>query len=151
MSRTSTYLNFNGNAEEAFDFYRTVFKTELHEPIKRFKDLPIPEGAPPLPESIQNLVMHIALPILGGHLLRGTDAPEEMGFHLQPGNQVYIQLEPDSRDEAKRLFGMLSYGGRVETPLTDMPWGSYFGTCVDRFEICWMIQVSTTLNAEQSK
>jgi PhnB protein len=141
MSRTSTYLNFNGNTEEAFEFYRTVFKTEFSEPIRRFKDLPQPEGAPPLPTSLANLVMHVALPILGGHLLRGTDAPEEMGFRLDPGNQIYIQLEPDSREEAQRLFHLLAYGGHVETPLSDMPWGSYFGTCVDRFGIHWMVQV----------
>ena len=142
MARTSTYLNFNGKTEEAFEFYRTVFKTDYSEPIRRFKDLPQPAGAPPLPSSVRELVMHVSLPILGGHLLRGTDAPEELGFHIQTGNQIYIQLEPDTRAEADSIFKILTYGGTVEAPLSEMPWGGYYGSCSDRFGIQWMIHVA---------
>lgn len=83
--------------------------------------------------------MHVALPILGGHVLMGTDAPETMGFRLVRGNNVYISLEIDTRAEADRLFGGLSAGGEVETPMQDMFWGAYFGSFTDRFGIRWMI------------
>ena len=138
MAKVSTYLNFVRNTEEAFLFYKSVFKTEFITPVLRFKDDPgCPDGTP-LPEADANLVMHVALPLLGGHLLMGTDAPDSMGFKLNQGNNVYINLEPDTRAETDRLFAELSLGGKVETPLQDMFWGAYWGCLTDRFGIRWM-------------
>jgi PhnB protein len=91
-----------------------------------------------LSEADKNLVMHVGLPILGGHLLMGTDAPESMGFSVKMGNNSYICLSPDSRAETKRLFDALSAGGKVDMELQDMFWGSYFGSCSDRFGVQWM-------------
>lgn len=93
---------------------------------------------PPLAEEDKNLVMHIALPILGGHMLMGTDAPESMGMKVNFGNKVYINLQPDSRKETKELFDALSKNGKVEMELQDMFWGDYFGSCVDQFGVQWM-------------
>ena len=107
--------------------------------IARFKDIPPQKGAPPLGEADKNLVMHIELPILGGHVLMGTAAPESMGFTVNAGNNVHICLEPDSRDEADRLFKKLSAGGKVSMPLQDMFWGSYYGSCTDKHGIQWMV------------
>lgn len=138
MARVSTYLNFPRNTEEAFLFYKSVFKTEFACPITRFKDGPPCPGQPSLPEADADLVMHVALPILGGHMLMGTDAPESMGFKLNVGNNVYINLEPDTRAETDRLFAALGEGGVVEMPLQDMFWGAYFGSLTDRFGVRWM-------------
>lgn len=139
MARVSTYLNFPRNTEEAFSFYRSVFGTEFTGPIARFGEMPAGPGQPPLPPEDANLVMHVELPILGGHVLMGTDAPESMGFAVRPGNNVYINLEPDTRAEADRLFAALSSGGKVELPMQEMFWGAYFGSCVDRFNVQRMI------------
>jgi PhnB protein len=138
MPRVSTYLNFPRSIEKAFSFYKSVFKTDFSGPIARFKDIPPHPGQPALPEADQNLIMHIELPILGGHVLMGTDAPESMGFTVTPGNNVFINLEPDTRAETERLFKGLSDGGKIEMALQDMFWGAYFGTLVDRFGIHWM-------------
>ena len=96
-------------------------------------------GQPPLSKADQNLVMHVELPILGGHIIMGTDAPESCGMTVTPGNNMHINLEPDTRKEAERLFKALSKGGKVEMPLQDMFWGAYFGSLVDRFGIRWML------------
>ena len=139
MARVSTYLNFARNTEEAFLFYKSVFGGEFMGEIARFSSVPPQDGAPPIAEADKNLVMHIALPILGGtHVLMGTDAPESMGFGLNFGNNVYINLEPDTRAETRRLFDALSAGGKVEMELQDMFWGDYFGSCTDRFGVLWM-------------
>lgn len=139
MARVSTYLNFPRNTEEAFAFYKTVFKTEYVCPIARFGDIPASPDCPPPTEADKNLVMHIALPTLGDHVLMGTDAPESMGFKCTPGNNVYINLEPDTREEADRLFTALSAGGKIEMPIQDMFWGAYFGSFSDKFGVQWMI------------
>ncbi|HLP11470.1 MAG TPA: SRPBCC domain-containing protein [Flavobacteriales bacterium] len=138
MSKVSTYLNFSRNTEEAFNFYKSVFGGEFVGGIARLGDTPMPEGAPQLAHADKHLIMHIALPILGGHMLMGTDAPESMGFKLNFGNNMYVNLEPDTRAETKRLFDALSNGGEISMPLTDMFWGSYFGTCTDKFGVQWM-------------
>lgn len=138
MARVSTYLNFPRTTEEAFLFYKTVFGTEFSAPVFRFRDSPADPARPPLAEADQNLVMHIELPILGGHILMGTDSPESLGFSVIQGNNVYLNLEPDSRAETDRLFAALSTGGKVEMPLQEMFWGGYFGSLVDKFGICWM-------------
>ncbi len=139
MSRVSTYLNFARNTEQAFDFYRSVFGGEFAQPIHRFSDVPPMPGQPPLAEADKNLVMHVELAILGGHVLMGTDAPESMGFSLTAGNNVYINLEPDTRVETEQLFNALKANGKIEMPLQDMFWGAYFGSLTDQFSIKWML------------
>lgn len=143
MSRVSTYLNFPRQTEEAFLFYKSVFGTEFTAPIKRMGEAPVAPGQPPLREEDKHLVMHVELPILGGHLLRGTDAPDSMGFTVNFGNNVYINLEPDTRPESDRLFAALSAGGTVEMPLQEMFWGDYFGSCTDKYGVQWMIVCSS--------
>lgn len=138
MAKVSTYLNFNRQTEEAFLFYKSVFKTEFAGPLMRFGDGPPCPGQPPMSPADAKLVMHVALPTLGGHLLMGTDCPESMGHKLTMGNNVYINLEPDTRAEADRLFAALSQGGQVEMALQDMFWGAYWGTLTDRFGVHWM-------------
>jgi PhnB protein len=139
MARVNTYLNFTDRTEEAFEFYRSVFGGEFAGGIGRFGDIPPQEGAPALSEEDKRLVMHIALPILGGHILMGTDAPRSMGFSVVSGNNVHISLEPDTRAEANRLFAALSAGGKVEMPMQEMFWGAYFGSFADQYGVHWMI------------
>lgn len=139
MARVSTYLNFPGNTEEAFNFYRSVFGGDFEGGIHRFSEVPPTPGQPPVPDHLKNQVMHIALPITGGHVLMGTDAPKEMGFSVTAGNNVYINLEPDSRGEADRLFAALAAKGKVEMALGDQFWGAYFGSFTDQFGIHWMV------------
>lgn len=139
MASVSTYLNFSRQTEEAFLFYKSVFKTEFEgHGIMRMGDVPAMEGMPPLAAADKNLVMHVSLPILGGHVLMGTDAPESMGFKMNFGNNVYINLMPDTRKETEQLFAALSAGGTVTQPLEDMFWGDYFGSCTDKFGVQWM-------------
>ena len=139
MARVSTYLKFPRSTEEVFLFYKSVFKTEFSCTIARFKDMPPHPGHPALSEADANLILHIELPILGGHVLMGTDAPESFGFTVNRGNNVHINLEPDTRAEADRLFAALTPGGKIEMPLQDMFWGAYFGSFQDRFGTHWMI------------
>ncbi len=138
MARVSTYLNFPGQTEEAFQFYRAVFRTEFAGPIARFSEAPAHPGHP-LSDADKQLVLHIELPILGGHMLMGTDAVESMGMQVATGNNVHLNLEPDTRDEARRLFDALADGGKVSMPLQDMFWGAYFGSLTDRYGINWMV------------
>lgn len=138
MARTSTYLNFDGRTEEAFQLYRSVFGTEFAGPIHRMSEVPPGPGVPALSDAEKRLVMHVALPILGGHVLMGTDAVASMGHRLTVGTNVSINLEPDTRAETERLFRALAAGGRVTMPLQDMFWGAYFGSLTDRFGIQWM-------------
>jgi len=139
MARVSTYLNFSNNTEEAFNFYKSVFGTEFNGPIARFGEIPPQEGMPSLPDADKNLVMHVALPITGGHMLMGTDAPESMGFTVTKGNNVHINLHPDTRAETKKIFEKLSAGGTVTMELQDMFWGDYFGSCTDKYGVNWMV------------
>jgi uncharacterized glyoxalase superfamily protein PhnB len=138
-TRVSTYLNFQGKTEEAFTFYKKVFKSDFINGIRRFGDLPADSSHPPVAEQVKNMVLHIELPITGGHIIMGTDAPKEMGFTVTQGNNMHIQLEPASREEAKRLFDELSAEGKVEMPIQDMFWGAYYGSFTDKFGINWMI------------
>lgn len=139
MATVSVYLNFSRNTEEAFLFYKSVFGGEFSGGgIARLGDIPPMEGGPQIADSDKNLIMHIELPILGGFKLMGTDAPESMGFQLNFGNNVYITLDPDTREETKRLFDSLSEGGKVTMPLQDMFWGAYYGTFIDKFGVQWM-------------
>lgn len=143
MARTSTYLNFFNKTEEAFRFYRSVFKTEfVGNGMRRYGDMPDNR----LPEEQKKLILHVELPIVGGHLLMGSDAPESMGFKINFGNNLHLNLEPDTRRETKRLYDALSEGGRVIMPLADMFWGAYFGTCTDKFGVSWMFNCAEPKN-----
>ncbi|WP_270089879.1 SRPBCC domain-containing protein [Sphingobacterium sp. SYP-B4668] len=143
--RVTTYVNFPGNTEEAFLFYKSVFKTEFSgKGIQRFGDIPAEAGHPAVAENIKKMVLHVELPLLGGHVLMGTDAPKEMGFTLTKGNNMHICLEPATREEAKRLFDELSNGGTITMPLQDMFFGAYFGEFSDKFGINWMINFQNT-------
>ena len=139
MARVSTYLNFPRNTEEAFVFYRSVFGGDFTEGgFRRFKDIPPSNEMPPMKEEDKNLIMHVELAILNGHILMGSDAPESMGFTVTKGNNIHINLEPDTKEETRRLFDALSKGGKVEMELQDMFWGAYFGSCRDKFGVQWM-------------
>ena len=142
MGKVSIYLNFNRTTEEAFLFYKSVFGTEFQGQINRMGEVPIGDGMPALAEADKNLVMHVALPILGGTVLMGTDILESRGHVLKEGNNVYINLEPDTRAETDALFAKLSQGGTIEMPLQEMFWGDYFGSCKDKFGINWMFNCS---------
>lgn len=139
MARVSTYLNFARNTEEAFNFYKSVFGGEFgNDGIARFGEIPVTDEMPPIPDEDKNLVMHIELELPGGHKLMGTDAPESMGFKVNFGNNVYINIEPDTRNETKKYFDALSAGGIVSMELQDMFWGAYYGSCTDKFGVQWM-------------
>jgi PhnB protein len=142
VNRVSTYLNFMGNAEEAFTFYASTFGTEIEGPVMRIGDLPAGPGAPELSDAEKGMVMHIELPILAGHVLMATDLVASMGHELRIGNNTTLNLELDDRAETERLYTALSEGGRDATGLQDMPWGAYWGTCLDRFGIRWMFNCS---------
>ncbi|MCF8237806.1 MAG: VOC family protein [Saprospiraceae bacterium] len=139
-SRVSTYLNFQGNLEEAFTFCKSVFQTEFAgDGMQRFGDIPANADHPPIADHVKNRVLHVELPLLGNHILMATDAPQEMGFTVTPGNNMHISLEPESREDAKRLFDALSQEGTISMPLEDMFWGAYFGSFTDQYGINWMV------------
>ena len=138
MASVSTYLNFERCTLEAFTFYKNVFGTEFLG-VMTHGDIPPQEGSEGASDEDKDLIINIALPILGGHLLMGTDSPESMGFKLNQGNNNHICLHPDSRDDADRLFGALSEGGQVEMPMSDMFWGDYYGSFRDKYGVQWMI------------
>ncbi len=140
MARVSTYLNFTGTTEAAFRFYQSVFGTELSVPFLRMGDVPADPDGPQLSAAEQQLIMHVELPILAGHVLMGTDVLESMGHELRSGNNVTINLEPDTRDEADRLYKLLSEGGSDGTGMQELFWG-YWGTCCDQFGVRWMFNV----------
>ena len=146
MARVSTYLNFSRNTEEAFNFYKSIFGGEFSGGgVGRFKDIPSADGMPPIADEDKNLIMHIELQISGGHILMGTDASESMGFNVNFGNNVYINLEPDTRVETKKLFDALSAGGKITMELQEMFWGAYFGSCTDKFGVQWMFNCEEKL------
>lgn len=136
MARVSTYLNFMGNTEEAFEFYRSVFGGQFTA-LDRMGAIP----GMPLTEEDRSKVMHVALPILGGHTLMGTDMLESLGHSLQVGNNVSIALEPDSLDEGRRIHADLADGGTMEQEIAPAPWGGHYGAVVDRFGIRWMFNI----------
>lgn len=141
--RVCTYLNFPGNTEAAFLFYKSVFRTEFKNGIQRFGDLPADANQPPVADNLKKMVLHIELPIVGHHILMGTDAPKEMGFTVTLGNNMHISLEPETKEETKRIFDELSVGGAITMPLQDMFWGAYFGSFTDKFGINWMLNFNT--------
>lgn len=135
MALINPHVNFNGNAEEAFNFYKSVFGGEF-ERIVRFKD--ISNADYPVPENEANKIMHIALSI-GQNFLMGNDVPEIMGKVNENENRSKICIMAESREEADKLFNGLSAGGNIEVPIEDSPWGSYFGMFRDKYGIEWMI------------
>jgi PhnB protein len=135
MALINPHINFNGNAEEAFNFYKSVFGGAFAK-IIRFKDLSIPGNEVGAHEA--NKIMHIALPI-GQNVLMGNDVPESMGQVNERENRSKISVNAASREEADQLFNGLSAGGSIEVPIGDSPWGSYFGMFRDKFGIEWMV------------
>ncbi|WP_205511637.1 VOC family protein [Longitalea arenae] len=136
MPALNPYLNFNGNCQEAFDFYKSVFGGEFIM-VARFSDMPkeYRGGA-----HEDNKIMHISLPLEGGNILMGSDVPEAME-KATPGNNVNLSLHPTTKEEADKLFAGLSAGGNVIMPMADAFWGAYFGMFVDKYGINWMINV----------
>lgn len=138
MPALSPYLNFNGNAEEVFNFYKSVFGGEFAT-IMRFKDVPKEYKSP---DHEDNKIMHIALPIGGGSILMGSDVPDAMG-KVTNGTSFHIAIAADSKEEADRLFNGLSAGGKVLMPMSDAFWGAYFGMFTDKYGIEWMVNFDT--------
>ena len=138
MAALNPYLNFNGNTEEAFNFYKSVFGGDFMMTM-RFKDVPKEHQGD---ESEQNLIMHIALPVGKNNILMGSDVPKAMGKAVT-GNNVNISITADSKEEADKLFNGLSAGGKVTMPMSDAFWGSYFGMFEDKYGISWLISFDT--------
>lgn len=139
MATINPWINFNGNAEEAFTFYKSVFGGEFTK-VVRFKDIASAEF--PIPEKEENKIMHIALPIGKGSMLIANDVPEILGQVNEHENRSKILLSTESKEEADRLFTGLSVGGEVEGPMGDSPWGSYAGMFRDKYGIEWIIEFS---------
>lgn len=139
MTKLNTYLNFAGNTEEAFNFYRSVFSGDFAA-VVRFKDMPM-EGVK-VPKKDEGKILHIALPIGQESVLMASDALESIGQKLVQGNNVYISVRPDSKAEADRIFKALSAGGTMEMPIADQPWGDYYGSFKDKFGVLWMVMYS---------
>ncbi len=142
MALINPHINFNGNAEEAFNFYKSVFGGEFAK-IIRFKDISSPEN--PISENEANKIMHIALPI-GKNILMANDVPEFMGRVNENENRSKIAVSAESREEADSIFNGLSAGGSIEMPIEDSPWGSYFGMFRDKYGIEWMIDFDPKYN-----
>lgn len=140
MKSINPYLNFKGNTEEAFNFYKSIFGGEFMT-LQRFKDTP---EAGRVPAHELEKIMHIALPIGKGSILMATDALESMGHKLTAGNNFHLSVEAESEAETKKLFKALSAGGNVTIPLEKMFWGAYFGMCTDKFGIQWMVNYTQT-------
>jgi PhnB protein len=139
MIKLNTYLNFAGNAEEAFRFYKSVFGGEFSS-VVRFKDMPM-EGVS-IPKEYENKMMHIGLPIDHDDVLMASDTLESLGQKLVQGNNAYISIHPDSKAEADRIYQALSAGGTIEMPLADQVWGDYYGSFRDKFGVQWMVNYS---------
>ena len=134
--KLNPYLNFDGNAEEAFNFYKSVFGGEFAGGIMKMSGAP---GTENLPDDEKERVMHVSLPFDNGQTLMASDIVPSMGHKLTQGNNVYLSLHPDSKEEADQLFNALAEGGNVEMPMEDQFWGDYFGSLVDKFGIGWMV------------
>ena len=142
MALINPHMNFNGNAEEAFNFYKSVFGGEFTK-VMRFKDLSSSEF--PIPENDANKIMHIELPI-GKNFLMANDVPESMGKTNENENRSKIFIHAESREEADKLFNGLSAGGTIEGHIGDSPWGTYFGMFRDKYGIEWMVNFDSKFN-----
>ncbi len=147
MTTINPYLNFNGNTEEAFNFYKSVFGGEFAT-VMRFGDIPQSEGneAMKVADNERDKIMHIALPIGNGDVLMATDALESMGQKRTAGNNFSISVNTESKEETEKLFNGLSTGGTVTMPLADSFWGAYFGMCTDKFGIQWLFNYDYNQN-----
>ena len=142
MALINPHINFNGNAEEAFNFYRSVFGGEFSK-VLRLKDLAGPEF--PIDQKDENKIMHIALPIGNGSVLMANDVPEFLGKVNENENRSKIAISAESKEEADRLFNGLSAGGQIEMPIADSPWDSYFGMFRDKYGIEWMVDFDSNI------
>ena len=147
MALINPHINFNGNAEEAFNFYRSVFGGEIAK-IIRLKDL---SGLEHISENDADKIMHIALPIGKSNILMGNDVPESMGRVNENENRSKISISAESREEADKLFNGLSAGGNIEAPIGDSPWGSYFGMFRDKYGIEWMVDFDPKYKGQLEK
>ena len=138
MTKLNIYLNFAGNTEEAFKFYKSVFGGEFSS-VVRFKDFPM-EGVK-IPKKDENKIMHIGLPV-GKDVLMASDSLESLGQKLVQGNNVHISAHPESKAEADRIFKALAAGGAIEMPIANQPWGDYYGSLKDKFGVLWMVNYS---------
>ena len=138
MATVSTYLNFARETEAAFNFYKAVFGTDFIEGVHRYGDMPPSDEFPPATEEDKDLIMNMTLPIVGGHLLMGSDCPVTMGFDVNIGNNTHISLHLDSKEEVQKYFNSLAEDGKITMELQDMFWGDYYGSCTDKFGIQWM-------------
>jgi len=145
MAQINPHINFNGNAEEAFNFYKSVFGGEFAM-IIRLKDMSSDEF--PIAEKDANKIMHIALPI-GKNILMANDVPESLGRVNENENRSKISISAESKEEADKLFNGLSEGGNIEVPIGDSPWGSYFGMFRDKFGIEWMVDFDPKYNGQK--
>jgi PhnB protein len=136
MTKVNTYVNFAGNAEEAVNFYKSVFGGEFTS-VVRYRDMPM-EGVE-IPKADEGKMMHIALPIGKNFVLQASDVLESLGQKLMQGNNVIISLQAESKEEADRLFNGLSAGGMVEMPMADQVWGDYYGSFTDKYGVHWMV------------
>jgi PhnB protein len=136
MATANIYLNFNGNCEEAFNFYKSVFGNEFIH-IGRFGDMPASEDYK-VPEESKNKIMHVSLPI-GKSILMGSDTGGEWAPSFVQGNNFSVALNADSKDEADKLFIALAKDGKITMPLDHTFWGDYFGMLTDKFGINWMM------------
>ena len=141
MSTVNIYLNFDGNCEEAFLFYRSVIGGEFNY-VGRFGEMPPQEGTPPLPASMADKIMHISLPVSKETILMGSDTGDQWSPSFSKGNNFSIYLAAESRSDADRLFAGLSEGGKITMPLSDTFWGDYFGSFEDKFGVNWMVSHS---------
>ena len=137
MRTINPWINFNGNAEEAFTFYKSVYGGEFTK-IVRFKDISSAEF--PVPEKEAQKIMYIALPIGKHNVLKANDVPEFMGRVNEEENRSKISVSAESREEADKIFNGLSAGGNVEGPIGDSPWGSYAGMFRDKYGIEWIVE-----------
>jgi len=138
MAIVNVYLNYNGNCEEAFTFYKSVFGGEFPY-IGRFNEMPPQEGQPPMPEEMGKRIMHVSLPISKETMIMGSDTGGEWATNFQQGNNLAISITASSKEEADRLFNGLSEGGKVTMHLDNTFWGDYFGMFTDKFGINWMM------------
>ena len=145
MAQINPYIHFNGNAEEAFTFYKSVFGGEFAM-IARFKDIPIPGH--PISENEANKIMHIALPIGKSSVLMASDTPEYLGKQNEKENRSKLSISAESKEEADKLFNGLSAGGEIEMPIAESPWGSYFGMFRDKYGFEWMVDFDPKYNGQ---
>ncbi|MCT4603312.1 MAG: VOC family protein [Marinifilum sp.] len=138
MATLNVYLAFNGNCEEAFEFYKSVLGGEFTH-VARFGEMPPSDNCPPVPEKDKNLIMHVSLPISKETVLMGSDSSEAFGPLPTQGNNFSLSLDTDSKEEADRIFAALSAGGNAIMPMDKTFWGSYFGMLTDKFGIQWMV------------